>query len=107
MTSYRPVAAREKIRDLTKDLPEDVRDEIDGLLAQVAELRAHHNAEFLRTQARKIEDEIDGLTGEVYEMRRHGARQLRFAANAIDPYDLIAGTDIQIRRSDGRAVRLT
>lgn len=95
---------RGKIRELTASLSAEERDRLDDLLDQVEEDRAHRNAEDLRNEARRVEEENDGKRGEVYKWYIFGARKLRRAAEGIDPYDKVAGTDILIRKSDGRHV---
>ena len=78
---------------------------VDDLLQQVADDRAHREAEVLREKARQIEEEYGNRHGEVYKWEVHGARMLRRAANAMDPYDNIPGTKILVRKSDGKYVR--
>jgi hypothetical protein len=77
---------------------------VGDLLQQVADDRAHKEAEVLRATARRIEAEYEGRHGEVYKLYLHDAKALRRAATAMDPYDNIPGTDILVRKSDGRHV---
>jgi hypothetical protein len=80
-------------------------DEFDDRLNQAIEDRVHAEAEALRERARQIEDEYGHLHGEVYKWEVHGARMLRRAAEAMDPYDNVPGTKIMVRKSDGKYVR--
>lgn len=95
---------REKIHELMACPTEDDHHHLASLLDQVAEDRAHQCAEYLRAEARRIEDEYRDRHGEVYAMYLHGAKRLRHAANTIDPYDIVAGTKVLVRKSDGREV---
>jgi hypothetical protein len=77
---------------------------VGDLLQQVADDRAHRDAEVLRAQARRIEVEYGDKHGEVYKLYLYGAKELRRAASNLDPYDNVPGTNILVRKSDGRHV---
>jgi hypothetical protein len=74
-------------------------------LEEATDERVHVAAKGLVAQARRIEDEYQDRNGEVYKLYLYGAKKLRYAANSIDPYDNIPGTDILVRKSDGKPVR--
>lgn len=80
-------------------------DRLSGMITDVAGQELHSAANRLRGKALRIEDQYADKRGEVYDMIRHGARRLREGAEDIDPFDVIAGTDILVWKSDGRPVR--
>lgn len=80
-------------------------DRLSGMITDVVGQELHNAAEQLRGKARRVEAEYAERRGEVYNMLRHGARRLREGAEDIDPFDIIAGTDILVWKSDGRPVR--
>lgn len=80
-------------------------DRLSGMIADVVGLELHNAAERLRNKARRIETSVEDKHDEVSATVRHGARRLREGAEDVDPFDVIAGTDIHVWKSDGRPVR--
>lgn len=80
-------------------------DRLSGMITDAVGLELHNAAEWMRNKARRIEANAEGTHGNAYDMLRHGARRLREGAADIDPFDIIAGTDILVWKSDGRPVR--